>query len=157
MTQELITDGPQEFTISDRVTLVALLYDKAISSLKAATLAIHGGQIEIRWKNNSRAQNIIHQLFLALDLDNGGEIASNLEALYTYMLRLLLDVDVKNDARAAEEVIALIEPLRASWNELTSNQAAFKADQPDIGVVERWMVSSGHEFSSDATPATVRI
>ncbi len=143
----------QEDTGDDRATLVALLYDKAISCLKTAVQATHNKQIETRWKNNRRAQEIINGLFMMLDLDKGGEIASNLEALYTYMLLRLPDVDIKNDARAAEEVIELLEPLRASWKELARNRTAFRIDQPEIGAIatiagnaeDQWIGSSTQE------------
>lgn len=136
----------------DRAALVALLYDNAICCLKSAVQAVHSKQIETRWKHNRRAQEIINQLYMMLDLDRGGEIASNLEALYTYMLLRLPDVDIRNEARAAEEVIELLEPLRASWKDLARNQAAFGTDRPDIGeipaaadeVADRWMESNAN-------------
>ena len=136
-----------ESSADDRVTLVALLYEKAISCLKTAVQAAHSQKIETRWRNNRQAQDIINHLFMMLDLDKGGEIASNLEALFTYMLLRLPDVDIKNEPRAAEEVIELLEPLRASWAELARNQAAFKIDRPDIaavadGAADQWMESS---------------
>lgn len=125
----------QEGTGDGRAALVAQLYDTAISCLKEAVQAIHAKKIETRWKNNRRAQEIINHLFMMLDLDKGGEIASNLEALYTYMLLRLPDVDIKNETRAAEEVIELLEPLRASWKELARNQAAFRIDRLEIGAI----------------------
>ena len=127
--------GPEQVMAADPVTLVAMLYDKAMLSLKAAVQAIHKDEIEVRWKNSHRAREIINHLFMTLDLEKGGEIASNLEALYAYMLQRLLDVDVKNDARAAEEVIELLGPLRASWSELARTSADIKIDESDIVVV----------------------
>jgi flagellar protein FliS len=120
---------------SDPAALVAMLYDRAISCLKMAVQAIHSRKIEIRWKNNRRAQEIINDLFTMLDMDKGGEIASNLEALYTYMLLRLPDVDINNDPRAAEEVIELLEPLRASWRELARSSADIEVDQQGIDAV----------------------
>ncbi len=127
--------GPEQVMAADPVTLVAMLYDKAVLSLKAAVQAIHKDEIEVRWKNSHRAREIINHLFMTLDLEKGGEIASNLEALYAYMLQRLLDVDVKNEARAAEEVIELLEPLRASWSELARTCADIKIDESDIAAV----------------------
>ena len=118
-----------------RAALVAQMYNKAVSCLNAAVQAIHNKNIETRWKNNRQAQEIIDHLFRMLDMDKGGEIASNLEALYTYMLLRLPDVDIKNETRAAEEVIELLEPLRASWAELARNQVAFRNDLPEIGTI----------------------
>ncbi len=127
--------GPEQVMAADPVTLVAMLYDKAVLSLKAAVQAIHKDEIEVRWKNSHRAREIINHLFTTLDLEKGGEIASNLEALYAYMLQRLLDVDVKNDARAAEDVIELLEPLRTSWSELARTSADIKIDESDIVAV----------------------
>ncbi len=132
VTWEQQTCQTERVMTSDPATLVAMLYDKAIACLKAAVQAIHSNEIETRWKNNHRAQEIISHLFMTLDLEKGGEIASNLEALYGYMLLRLPDVDVNNDARVAEEVIELLEPLRASWNELAESSVDFEMDQREI-------------------------
>jgi flagellar protein FliS len=127
---------------SDPATLVAMLYDKTVSCLKAAVQAIYNDDIETRWKNNHRAQEIITHLFRTLDLEKGGEVASNLEALYGYMLLRLPGVDANNDARVAEEVIELLEPLRASWNELAENSADYQMDQWDIDAIAAVAVGS---------------
>ena len=58
-------------------------------------------------------------------MDKGGEIAANLDRLYGYILNRLTKVDIRNDAGAAREVIALLEPLRELWREL-----AKQGDQP---------------------------
>ncbi len=140
-------DGAEDWTVSqegqrhearnimavDAIRLVAMAYDKALLSLKAAVEAIWRNESEERWRNNHRAQEIIRHLLMTVDLEKGGEIASNLEALYRYMLHRLLEVDAKNDARAAQEVIELLEPLRASWSELARNSGEFKIDRSDIG------------------------
>ena len=135
MNRVLQSYGPEQVMAADPVTLVAMLYDKAVLSLKAAVQAIHKDETEVRWKSSHQAREIINHLFMTLDLEKGGEIASNLEALYAYMLQRLLDVDVKNDARAAEEVIELLEPLRGSWSELARTNADIKIDESDIVAV----------------------
>ena len=135
MNWEQQTCKAEQAMTADPATLVAMLYDKAVSCLKAAVQAIHSNEFETCWKNNRRAQEIIQHLFTTLDLEKGGEIASNLEALYAYMLQRLLDVDLKNNARAAEEVIELLEPLRASWSELARTSADIKIDESDIVAV----------------------
>jgi flagellar protein FliS len=48
-------------------------------------------------------------------MDQGGEIAANLERLYTHCMIRLIDVDRHNSADAANEVIRLLTPLRDSW------------------------------------------
>lgn len=110
--------GTQQVMTSSPVKLIALLYDKAIVSLKEAIQAIEDKQIEKRWRANGRAVEIITHLSNTLDRDGGAEIAANLDQLYEFMLARLLEVDMKNDAKPAEEVIRLLKPLRDSWHRL---------------------------------------
>ncbi len=58
------------------------------------------------------------------------------------MLLRLPDVDVNNDVRVAEEVIELLEPLRASWNQLARSGTGFKMDQHEIDAIAAVAVGS---------------
>ena len=109
-TQQIMTASPAQ--------LVAMLYDKAILSLREAVRAIEAGDIQARFNANKRAGDIITHLFATLDIERGGEIAANLSRLYSFMLSRLTFVDVRNDPEPAREVIALLEPLRESWNQI---------------------------------------
>lgn len=110
LTQQVMTAPPAK--------LVLMLYDKAILSLKEAIAAIEAGEIETRWKANTRAHEIITHMWSTLDLERGGEIAENLEGLFSYMLDRLPEVDMKNDPAPALEVITLLKPLRNAWREI---------------------------------------
>ncbi len=103
---------------------VAMLYEAAINSLRKAIDAIERGEIEERWRANQHAADVIEHLLMTLDLERGGEIAANLDRLYRFMLRHLINVDVRNDPQPARDVIALLEPLHRSWCELDRKVAA---------------------------------
>lgn len=109
-TQQIMTASP--------VRLVAMLYERAIRSLRDAVRAIEAGDIQKRFENIERASEIIVHLAGTLDMDRGGEIAANLSKLYVFMLRRLSEVNLRNDAQAARDVIGLLEPLAESWREL---------------------------------------
>jgi flagellar protein FliS len=113
----------QEILTASPARLVAMLYDKAVSCLHDAIAAIEAGDIERRYKSTTRATEIITHLAVTLDMERGGEIARNLEQIYRFMLKHLLDVNIRNDAKSAADVIALLEPLRASWHELAARGA----------------------------------
>ena len=115
-TQQIMTASPAK--------LVAMLFDRAIGSLKEAVEAIERGDIEGRCRANKRATEIVYHLFMTLDLERGGEIAANLKNLYSFALRKLPEVDFRNDVQAAQDVIRLLEPLRRSWHELAEQGAA---------------------------------
>lgn len=101
---------------------VALLYDRAIASLREAIQAIEDGEIERRWRANKRAQDIVFTLYGALDLEVGGEVAQNLERLYKFVMRRLPRVDLNNDPEPAREAIQILEPLRDSWHKIADQQ-----------------------------------
>lgn len=114
-TQQIMTASPAK--------LVAMLIDKAIASLNEASAAIERGDTTCRHNANRKAIDIVAHLWGTLDLDRGGEIAANLDRLYAFMMRRLGDVDIRNDAQAARDVIKLLDPLRKSWHELASRPA----------------------------------
>jgi len=112
LTQQIMTASP--------AALMQMLYEKAINSLKEAIKAIEDNQIEARWKANSRVMEIISHMQGTLNMEKGGEIAKNLDRLFTYILSRLPRIDFKNDAQVAREIISLLEPLCASWQELAA-------------------------------------
>jgi flagellar protein FliS len=103
---------------------VVMLYDEAIAALRVASMATSAGDIESRCNAVTAAMEIIGFLYMTLDPDLGGEIAANLGSLYADMLARLPRVNMQNDAEAAEHVIAILEPLRDSWNELANTVSA---------------------------------
>lgn len=119
LTQQVMSASPAK--------LVAMLHDKAISSLQEAVAAIEAGDIQARHNANRRAIDIVAHLWGTLDLEQGGQIADNLHRIYDYMMRRLSAVDFKNEAQAAREVIALLDPLRKSWHELAKAETAPEA------------------------------
>ena len=104
--------------------LVSMLYDKVTLSLKEAIAAIEAGEVEARWRANARAMEILTHMWSTLDAEKGGEIAQNLESLFSFMLARLHEVDFRNDPEPAREVIELLEPLRISWRELAKKELA---------------------------------
>ncbi|MEQ8370550.1 MAG: flagellar export chaperone FliS [Alphaproteobacteria bacterium] len=104
--------------------VVAMLLDRAITSLREVIRAIDDGNVEMRWRANKRAIDILSYMWGALDQDKGGEIAANLGQLYKFMIVRLGQVDSGNNATPAKEVIALLEPLHRSWTLLADGHTA---------------------------------
>lgn len=95
-----------------------MLYEKAIVCLRQAVQAIETGDIKARWAANARDVEIIEHLSMTLDTEKGGQFARDLERLYPFMIRHLINVDVHNDPEPALDVIALLEPLHEAWRTL---------------------------------------
>lgn len=108
----------QQVNTASPAKMVYMLYEKTLSRLHEAKHAIERKDIQGRCNANCNAQELIAHLSNTLDMNQGGEIATNLERLYTHCLIRLMDVDRHNDPAAADEVIRLLTPLRDSWAEL---------------------------------------
>ncbi len=61
-----------------------------------------------------------------LDLERG-ELAAELDRLYSYISARLLDITVTRDATAIDEVHKLMTPLRNAWVEVAAQGAAAAA------------------------------
>lgn len=120
--------GTQQVKGAPPVLQVAMLYERAIGSLQEAIAAIEAGDINKRWTANKRAIDIVTALMASLDAERGGEIAQNLDQLYTYLLRRLPMVDVRNDPAPAKEAIELLKPLCESWQQLARGEQTQAAD-----------------------------
>jgi len=96
--------------------LIIMLYDGAMAALLGAKANMAAGNIAAKGTAISKAITIVDNgLRASLDKDAGGEIAANLDALYDYMSRRLLQANLQNDVAIVEEVHRLLGELREAW------------------------------------------
>lgn len=63
----------------------------------------------------SKAISILDGLRQSLDFDAGADVASNLDRLYEYCQRRLLESNVSNDTRLLDEVTSLLHEIKEAW------------------------------------------
>ena len=68
--------------------------------------------------NISWAISIIDGLRASLNVDDGGEIAQNLDDLYDYMTRRLARANIENNPDLLDEVASLVRSVKGAWDEL---------------------------------------
>jgi flagellar protein FliS len=107
-------------TTQNRGRLIVLLYDGAIKFLRQAVTNIQGNDFQSKGRNVRKAQDIILELNTTLDMENGGEIASNLRSLYNFMNHHLTQANIKCDSDMIQEVIRILETLNQSWKTITA-------------------------------------
>jgi flagellar protein FliS len=108
--------------------LIIMLYDEAVKSLDRAlelmVLSIEGkkdpGNIEKISKSIVKAQEIITELTVSLDFDQGGEIAKSLFSLYTWFNKELLEANISQDTRKITAVRNQLSELRSAWAEIAA-------------------------------------
>jgi len=100
---------------ADPHTLIQMLIDGAIERLNMAKMHMKQNNISKKGESISRAISIIDGLRASLDMEKGGEIATNLEALYDYMQRQLLAANLENKSENVDEVLSLMNEIRSGW------------------------------------------
>ncbi len=107
VTSRVESASPQE--------LVQLLFDGALAKLQAAKGCIERGDLEGRSAALNSAVSIVEGLQGSLDLDKGGPLASNLDGLYSYILRLLWQANRDNNGQAVVECTRLLGTVSEAW------------------------------------------
>ena len=117
--------------------LIIMLYDEAVKdldrSLELLALNTGGktnpGNIEKISKSILKAQEIITELIVSLDFDQGGDIAKNLFSLYSWFNKELLESNISHDIRRITSVRNQLSELRSAWSEIAakSSETAGKA------------------------------
>ena len=95
--------------------LLLMLYDGAGRFLAQAIQAIEDGRIEQRTNCINKASAIVAEFAATLDRSQAPALADDLTALYAYMLRRMMQANLKNDAEPLVEVKGLLADLRATW------------------------------------------
>ena len=104
--------------------LVVMLYDGAIQQADAAREALVAGNIPARKAAISKMMAIISQLQNTLDMERGGDIAENLDRIYSWATARLLDAHVSRDPKPVDEVRRVLDSLRDAWQTIAANQLA---------------------------------
>ncbi len=99
--------------------LITMLFDGAHSAILQAAIHFENGNVAQRGKMISKAINIIDNgLRAALDHETGKGIAADLERLYEYMSRTLLEANLHNNPEPLKHIDSLLMRLAATWKEI---------------------------------------
>ncbi len=102
-------------TTQSKGRLIVMLYDGAIKFMKLAIKDIEADNYETKGKYISKAQDIINELNMVLDMDAGGETATNLRKLYLFMHNRLSQANIQRNPQMIRDVIKLMEELNQAW------------------------------------------
>jgi flagellar protein FliS len=119
-----------------------MLYDEAVKRLDHGleVLELNAGEkkdparIEQVGKAIMKAQEIITELMVSLDFEQGGEIAKNLFSLYTWFNQELLRANIAQDYKRLLTVRGMINELRSAWVETVAKSSAEGIGRPAAGI-----------------------
>jgi len=96
--------------------LTLMLYDGCLKFIRLAREAINNNDIQAKNTNIQKAQNIITELMVTLDMKY--EISKQMMPLYDFVRRKLIEANVKNSLQSLEEAETIVKEFRETWKEV---------------------------------------
>jgi flagellar protein FliS len=106
LAERVMTASPAELT--------AMLFDACVGSIKSALRLQEAGEHLAATPRLLKAQDIVLELRTTLNHE-AGELATSLDALYTFAWTQLVQAGIKRDSQAARTALEVIEPLQLAW------------------------------------------
>ncbi len=103
---------------ADEKKLIIMCYEEGIYSLKAAKEYFRHKNYEAKGRAVQKALDIINELRTALNFERGGSIAKNLDLIYGFLTRYILEADVKRNSEAFEQAAAILSELKSAWEQV---------------------------------------
>lgn len=107
----------QAETISP-VRLVVMCYEAIVRDLQDAKRLHEERNIEASYDKVRHAQDIITELLVGLDYEQGGEIAVNLGRIYNFVLRQLIGVNTRTSPEYYDPLIKIMSELKEAWEQI---------------------------------------
>jgi flagellar protein FliS len=106
------------------IHLVVVLYEQLLKDLRLALSAIERGDIPARTHEVDHALAVVAQLQGTLDMEQGGDVARNLEEFYNLLRLSLLVTDPTAATHVFPKQISNVLLLRQAWAQLESGQTS---------------------------------
>ncbi len=119
--QKLDSYKKSQIETADQLTLILMLYDRAILLLNKAKKEILEKKHEEKHHSLTKARDIVFGLIQSLDQDKGGEIAASLLLLYDFAIREILDAETNQNTKAIDNAKGILSELRKSWKDIKTN------------------------------------
>lgn len=107
----------QAVTTASPAQLVLMMYDRALTGISRAMRAHQDGLEGMETVNEElqRAQDIVSELLITLDLERGGQVAQSMATLYDFCMDRLIRANVSKDMTLLEPALRVLTELRDAW------------------------------------------
>lgn len=109
--------------------LITLMMDGALDRIAQAQGALQRGDVVGKGEATSKAIGLIEGLRASLDHSVNAPVSANLEALYEYMGRRLLEANIRSDAAIYTEITNLLRGIRDAWCAIPAEAQGERTDR----------------------------
>ncbi len=107
-----------EISTSNQGRLILMMYDGALQAVRRAMECMDQNDLAGKGQHILKAQDIVNELSLALDMKEGGSVAQTLDQLYQFVLNQLLQANISHEKIYLESIVKVLTPLQEAWKQL---------------------------------------
>ncbi|MCG7499159.1 flagellar export chaperone FliS [Vibrio sp. Of7-15] len=109
--------------------VIQMLMAGAIERLIQGKAAMQQGSLAVKGERLGKALDIVISLRTCLSMDEGGEIAKNLDALYDFMIRQIALANQSNTSEPLDDVVEMLREIKSAWDQIPTEYHNLTADQ----------------------------
>ena len=109
--------------------VIVKLYEGALRFLRQARGHQEAGNVAGRATAIAKALAIVSELQQSLNLEQGGDIARNLDSLYFYVADRLIEANVRGTLQPLEEASGVLSTLNEAWVEISKRPSGLAAGE----------------------------
>lgn len=101
--------------------LIQMMMEHALAKMNFARGHIERGEVAEKGKAIGDAISVINGLQASLNHKADEKMSANFDALYAYMMRRLLEANLRDDVEAVDEVSGLMLELKEAWDAISDD------------------------------------
>ena len=105
---------------ADPHQLVQMLLEGAISKIATVKGLMVRGEVKGKGEIIGQAISIVGGLRSSLNISAGGKLAENLDDLYEYIERRLVQANLNNEVAILDEATTLLKEIKFAWEAISS-------------------------------------
>ncbi|MGL6258080.1 flagellar export chaperone FliS [Vibrio sp. WXL103] len=98
--------------------VVQMLMAGAIERLIQGKAAMMQGNIAMKGERLGKALDIVISLRSCLSMEDGGDIARNLDQLYEFMISQISSANIANDPQPLDDVVEILREIKSAWDQI---------------------------------------
>ncbi len=98
--------------------VIQMLMAGAIERLIQGKAAMQQGNIAVKGERLGKALDIVISLRSCLSMDDGGDIAQNLDQLYDFVIAQISAANLQNDPQPIDDVVEILREIKSAWDQI---------------------------------------
>ncbi|RTR39335.1 flagella export chaperone FliS [Shewanella canadensis] len=111
-----------EISVASPHRIIQMMFEGALQRLAQSRYAIENNDVANKGIYIGKAIGIITGLNNSLNMEAGGDIPTNLSALYDFMLRRVSEANLNNDVQAIDDVCDILRTIKEGWDAIPTEQ-----------------------------------